>query len=145
MNLSYKQILFGSPAYEASLQLRDEILRKPLGLSVELALDEEDGSFHIGCHDNLRLVGTLTLKPIDAVTLKMRQVAIAIDYQNKGVGTELVRFAEKFAAEAGYQMIIAHARETAVTFYRRMGYSVDEKMFLEVSLPHYRISKELKA
>jgi predicted GNAT family N-acyltransferase len=36
-----------------------------------------------------------------------------------------------------------HARKNAVGFYEKMGYRVKGPEFLEVSIPHYEMEKEL--
>ena len=104
---------------------------------------EEENSFHLGCFADGALVGTLILRPLDAQVLKMRQVAVAPEWQGRGVGSALVRFAEQFAAARGYVTIVAHARSTALHFDRKLGYQEEGVTFLEVGLPHISIRKTL--
>lgn len=143
-NLVFEEIAFGSAAYRASVDLREAVLRKPLGLAWEAgAFEGEDRSFHLGCREEGRLVASLILKPLDATTLKMRQVAVANDRQSRGIGAHLVACAEAFAAERGYTTIVANAREAALRFYLRIGYAVEGEPFTEVGLPHRHIRKTL--
>jgi len=138
------EFAFGSEVYRESVRLREEVLRRPLGLSWEPgAFDGEDMSFHLGCFAGNELAGTLILRPLDATTLKMRQVAVSPAWQSRGAGTLLVRFAERFAAARGYSSIVAHARATALAFYRKHGYRADGDGFLEVNIPHVCIRKTL--
>jgi GNAT superfamily N-acetyltransferase len=146
MTFACRAFPFGSDIYRTSLDLRYEILRKPLGLAWSGAdhLGEED-AYHLGCFGGKdeRLIGTLVLEPLDAGSIKMRQVAIAGDAQRQGIGTALVVFAETFARESGYHTMVAHARAAAVPFYLRLGYSMEGGPFTEVTIPHFRISKRL--
>ncbi len=133
MSLGCREFPFGSSEYLASVALREEILRKPLGLEWQLEdFQGEEASHHLGC-----FLGD------DPFTIKMRQVAVAADIQRQGAGTALVCFGEQFAHDAGYQSIVAHARVSALPFYKRLGYTIDGPQFIEVSIPHFRISKPL--
>jgi GNAT superfamily N-acetyltransferase len=141
-----RELALGSKDYRRALDLRDAILRKPLGLvwtPEELA--EEEHSFHLGCFEGEALAGTLVLTPLDPATIRMRQVAVADDLQGRGVGTALVVFAEGFAASKGFHRIVANARDTAVPFYRKLGYLIEGQPFILVSIPHVAISKRLTA
>ena len=144
MNLVCRQFAFDSLSYKAGLDLRLEILRRPLGLSwTEADLRGEESSLHMGAFAEDHLVAVLILVPLESDTIKMRQVAVAAEVQGRGVGAQLVRFAEDVARSAGFRWMTAHARETAVSFYERLGYSVEGERFIEVSIPHFVIRKEL--
>lgn len=144
MNFECRAFSFDSPAYKAAVLLREDVLRKPFGIEWNDEITAgEDHSFHLGCFINDRLMATLVLQPVDQATIKMRQVAVAFDFQGHGVGTALVRHAEKFAKAAGFVKVVAHARELAIPFYKRLGYHIEGNSFYEVSLRHYFISKEL--
>jgi hypothetical protein len=73
----------------------------------------------------------------------MRQVAVHTDFQRKGVGKLMVDFCEKLAFQNGMKTIYLHARETAVPFYLSLEYSIVGNQFLEVNIPHYKMTKEL--
>ena len=84
VNWICREFSVGSGDYRASLVLREEILRKPLGLPFrpeDTARDEY--SFHLGCYREETLVGVLVLEPLDETRIKMRQVAVAADTQGK--------------------------------------------------------------
>jgi GNAT superfamily N-acetyltransferase len=139
-----REFPFGSSDYQAALTLREEVLRIPLGIMwTPEELQDEITCMHLGCFLGDRLVGCLVLKPLDTTTIKMRQVAIAPDLQRRGVGSALVAFAEQVARTAGYSRMTAHAREPAVPFYRKHGYTVEGDRFSEVTIPHYAIAKDL--
>ena len=134
----------GSGEYEETVALRDEVLRKPLGLSYDPAeLAGEKDSFHFALREGTELVACLVLKPLDEHCIKMRQLAVRESSQGKGFGRELVNYAESFAKERGYSEIVLHARETARGFYDKLGYTSEGESFLEVGLPHVAMGKKL--
>ena len=136
----------GSGEYEETVALRDEVLRKPLGLSYDPAeLAGEKDSFHLAFREGLELVACLVLKPVDERCIKMRQLAVRESSQGKGFGRELVNYAESFAKGRGYAEIVLHARETARGFYEKSGYETEGDSFTEVGLPHLFMLKKLQA
>ena len=143
--MNFHRIDPNTKGYADALQLRQEILRLPLGLTftaAETAHDAED--FHFGAFEGSLLVAILILQPIDGDKIKMRQVAVSPDFQGHGIGSKLVAFAEEFAQQQGYRTLVAHARTTALTFYQRLGYTATGEEFLEVTIPHWSIIKILR-
>ena len=141
----FAEIPIATPEYEDALQLRKAVLRTPLGLSFSLDdLTGEASCAHLGGYDEEgRLVAILLLKPLDERTVKMRQVAVRPGSQGRGIGAQLVAFAEAFARARGCQTMIAHARATAVNFYRRLGYATSGEPFIETTIPHLLVTKDL--
>lgn len=137
-------ITYGSDDYDAELQLRDKVLRKPLGMSLfEEDLSRDKADIHIAAfYDNV-LVGCLLLLPVAESILKMRQVAVDETFRSKGLGGMMVVFAEKYAQNQGYIKIELHARETAVAFYQKHNYAVTANQFFEVGIPHRKMLKLL--
>ena len=145
MNLQVFEIEFGTPQYDAAVRLRYEVLRKPLGMEYtpEQLAAEYDQKHIVACNENGVILGYLNLTPLDASTVKMRQVAVDPGLQGKGVGTTMVQASEAFARRMGFRQMVLHARETAVPFYLRLGYTVVGERFEEVSIPHFKMEKPL--
>jgi predicted GNAT family N-acyltransferase len=141
--MQLKLIQHNSPAYEQTISLRDEILRKPLGMKYDKAdLDAESDSFHLACYEEEEVIGCLVLKPIpESNELKMRQVAVKENQQGKGVGRKLVEFSEEFAKQKGFSKMTLHAREVAVKFYLALDYKIVGEGFEEVGIPHFKMEK----
>ena len=126
------------------VKLRMEILRKPLGLSFspeELAREKED--ILIGAFDDDELLACCLLTKVDNKCLRLRQMAVQNNLQGKGIGASMMNFAERLARDKGYKKLIMHARKTALGFYEKLGYKVTGKDFIEVTLPHCVMEKEL--
>lgn len=139
------EIEFGTPEYDESLRLRSEILREPLGLEfTEDGIEKEWDCIHIGFFGpNGEVVGTLMLeKQTSDRKLKMRQVAVKLEYQSQGIGKQLVHYAETWALNNHFSEISLMARSNAVPFYQSLGYHIFKEKFIELGIPHYGMSKQ---
>jgi predicted GNAT family N-acyltransferase len=139
-------IEFGTPAFAEALQLRYDVLRKPLQMVFNIEdIEKEYNEWHWACYDRdtLEIVGVLTLKPLNDDIIKMRQVAVRPSLQSRGIGKFMVQESERLALEKGFSRIELHARETAVPFYLQLGYTVSGAVFEEVGIPHLFMSKNL--
>ncbi len=135
---------FNSENYIQELNLRNKVLRLPLGLNLfDENLENEISDIHIGAFESEKLIGVLILTPISDEIIKMRQVGIDFAYQGMGIGTKMVAFSEKLALEKGYIKITMHARKTAVEFYKRLGYKTEGAVFEEVRVAHFNMYKYL--
>lgn len=144
VQLDCRSIAYGSAEYRMAVTLRDDVLRKPLGLRLtQEQLRAEGADHHLGCFADGQMVACLILTPEPGGTVRMRQVAVAAARQRQGIGTALVRYAERFAAEHGYGRITAHARLAALSFYAKLGYQAEGERFFEVGLPHVTVLKRL--
>ncbi|HLP21758.1 MAG TPA: GNAT family N-acetyltransferase [Chitinophagales bacterium] len=144
MALLIKTFAYQSPEYHLALQLRDKVLRKPLGLKFtpeELKKDEHD--LHFGLFENGACKACLTLTKAENGRMKMRQVAVDEAEQGQGLGKKLSLAAEKYAHENGYQTMFCHARKVATPFYLKLGYTIVGDEFTEVNIPHYLMEKKL--
>lgn len=143
-DFAIRQIEYGSSDYEKELELRDEILRKPIGMSIyNDNLKGEAGDYHIGAFYQSDLVGVLVLTRLNETEIKMRQVAVKEAYRGQKAGSRLVAYSETFAGSLGYRKIVLNSRKTAVPFYERQGYEKAGNEFIEVTLPHYKMYKVL--
>jgi len=134
----------GSKEYQKMVQLRNEILRKPLGLDFsQQELETEKGDILIGAFEDDKILGCCMLVKQDEKSVRLRQMAVLNNLQGKGIGRALMIFAENIARDRGYRKIIMHARKTASGFYERLGYKVSSEEFKEVTIPHYIMEKNL--
>jgi predicted GNAT family N-acyltransferase len=143
-NLIIRTIDFGTLEYEKSLELRDLVLRKPLGMSIyndNLESDAKD--ILVGAFLKNELVGTLILSKINSEVLKMRQVAVNQTLKEIGIGKRLVLFSEQLAISLKIHTIELNARKPVVPFYQKLGYELIGTEFIEVGIPHFKMIKTL--
>lgn len=135
---------YGSEEYKEMVELRYQLLRKPLGLSfTEEELEKEADDILLGCIEDDKLEACCLLTKEDEKTVRLRQMAVSAVLQGKGIGRSLMRFAENVALDAGYTKLAMHARKTATGFYEKLGYRVVGEEFNEVTIPHYTMEKVL--
>jgi predicted GNAT family N-acyltransferase len=139
-----KLIDFNSPEYHSMVQLRLKILREPLGLHFTIEeLNREKDDILIAAFEEENLLGCCILTKESANTLRLRQMAVTGSLQGKGIGAQMLRFAESVAKDFRNEYISMHARMDAVGFYKKQGYEVVSEVFTEVTLPHVVMQKKL--
>ena len=140
-----KQIDHGTKEYQQMVELRNEILRKPLGLVFdpeELARENED--ILIAAFEEDKMLGCCLLTKVDSQCVRLRQMAVQNNLQGKGIGSAMMNYAENVARDAGYNKVIMDARKTAIGFYEKLGYKVTGNEFEEITVHHLIMEKKLR-
>lgn len=142
--MALKILDHGSVEYRQMVKLRDDILRKPLGLGFSPEeLENEKDNMLIAAFEDDDMLGCCMLVEENSDTVRLRQMAVLNDLQGKGIGRALMGFAENLARDRGYKTLSMHARKNAIGFYEKMGYKVASDEFTEVTIPHYVMEKRL--
>lgn len=135
---------YGSVTYYQCLALRDEVLRRPLGLSFDIEdLKKEDTDVHFYVKQSDLVISTAILTNMGEGIAKMRQVATLTAYQNKGTGTLLLNYFENYCINNQFHKIVLHARKEAINFYLKNNYNIEGEAFMEVGIEHYKMLKLL--
>tara|TARA_R110001583_G_scaffold41891_1_gene133117 strand:- start:11902 stop:12333 length:432 start_codon:yes stop_codon:yes gene_type:complete len=143
--MNTKEIKYNTVEYAASLKLRSDILRVPLGkeLSTLDTLGEET-QLHFGCFNNHDLIGCVVIKAAaNGTRVKLRQMAVEVTSQGKGVGKGLILDIEVFLKEKGYKIIELSARKTAKIFYEKLAYEAMGEFYLEQGIEHVKMQKNI--
>ena len=139
-----REIDYGTKEYQQMLELRYQVLRKPLGLDfTSEELDRGTNDVLLGCFDDDELQGCCMITDKGNGVAKLRQMAVRSGLQGTGIGRILLIFAETVARDKGFKKLIMHARKSAVGFYEKLGYTIQGDEFLEVTIPHYVMEKDL--
>jgi ribosomal protein S18 acetylase RimI-like enzyme len=142
--MALKILDYGSFEYRQMVKLRDDILRKPLGLGfTPQELEQEKDNMLIAAFEEDDILGCCMLVEENTETVRLRQMAVLNNLQGKGIGRALMSFAENIARDRGYRKLSMHARVNAIGFYEKMGYKVASAEFTEVTIPHYVMEKKL--
>lgn len=142
--MALKQIDHGSAEYQKMVQLRNEILRKPLGLSLtNEELENEKNDILIAAYEDEKMLGCCILSPVDNSTVRLRQMAVQGNLQGKGIGASIMSFVENLARDKGYKKVYMHARNTAIGFYEKFGYKINGQEFQEINIPHHIMEKRI--
>ncbi len=131
--------------WEAYYDLRYRILREPLGQPKGSEQNEGDVTGeHFALYDDSVLKAIARLDHSGDRIAQVRFVAVEGSQQGMGYGRLIMEATENRAKERGDQKMILHARDYAVDFYLRLGYTVIEpshKLF--GILQHYLMEKGL--
>ena len=142
--MALMQIDHGSPEYHKMVKLRDEVLRKPLGLAFSREeLEKEKDDILVGAFEDDKILACCLLTQTDPETVRLRQMAVKNNQQGKGIGHSMILFAETLARDKGYKKLMMHARDSAIGFYEKQGYKTMGEQFIEVSIPHHVMEKLL--
>jgi predicted GNAT family N-acyltransferase len=143
--MAIKIIDHNSADYKKMLALRYQVLRQPLGLNFDQEeLDREKDDILIAAFEEEDLLGCCLLTKSDHKTVRLRQMAVTGSLQGKGIGRQMMQFAENVARDFGNEVISMHARLDAIGFYEKQGYRKIGNEFTEVTIPHYLMEKKLR-
>jgi GNAT superfamily N-acetyltransferase len=115
--------------------------------------DDEPGALHLAAVAEDRIIGGGSFFPSPAPTgtglvgYQLRYMATDPGRQGLGVGTQLLRAAETRLASRGAEELWANARDTALGFYVRTGWTVlpgSEHVSKETDLPHTVVTRRLR-
>ena len=145
--MTFQEIQFASDEFQQECELRQAVLRAPLGLNLyDEDLDAERGQWHFGLFDpSAGLVACVIAVPLASTSAKIRQMAVHPAQQGRGHGRTILQHLEAHLARRGSVHLNMHARLTAVGFYEKLGYARSGPEFIEVGIPHVRMEKHLSA
>lgn len=138
----FREFAYGSDAYRQECELRQRVLRTPLGMNLyDEDLTGEAAQLHFGLFDRDVLTASVIAAPISATEVKLRQMAVEPKLQGQGYGRTLLQRVEADLLTRGYGVASLHARITAVGFYAKLGFMRVGEEFLEIGLPHVKMQK----
>lgn len=123
--------------------MREIELRLPLGLRYSREDIECEANEWIFAFEKQNEILASCQFIVENGRAKMRQVATQKKYQKQGIGMKLYRYCEYYLKEEGIDEIYCHARLSAVSFYKKMGFDIVSNEFIEVGLPHVKMKKKL--
>jgi predicted GNAT family N-acyltransferase len=122
--------------------LRDEVLRRPIGLKLSEEEKRKDADdLLIGYVEKGEVIGCCILTQLSSTEMKLRQMVVNTGYQKRGIGGKILESVETMVRKEGYYKISLHARKYAVNFYRKFNYTICSEEFIEVGIPHYKMEK----
>ena len=131
--------------WERYLLFRWEMLRKPLGMSMDSLADSiEEESFHlmgIDVEGNVIASGRVHFNTSDEA--QIRYMAVDDNFKRRGIGSEIVTELEKYALSKKAVTITLNARENAISFYLSLGYSEVCPYQSDTGIPHKTMKKDL--
>jgi predicted GNAT family N-acyltransferase len=126
-----------------ALALRERIFCGEQGVSFEADQDGRDPeATHIVALDEGVVIGTCRLLFRGHVA-RLGRLAVERGRRGDGVGAEILREADRIAAEAGAESVALHAQTYAQELYERAGYEPYGPTFVEEGIEHVAMEKRL--
>ena len=132
--------------WETYYDLRYRVLREPLGKERGSERHEGDASgIHFALSENGNMLAIARLDKVDDTVCQVRFVAVESDQQGKGLGKLIMDAVEERGRSEGYLKLVLHARDYALPFYEKLGYTLIGPSYkLFDVLQHYEMGKALK-
>ena len=140
-----RQVQHGGDDYQRTLDMRFAILRAPLGLDwsgEDLAAEADQLHFALFDDDD-DLIACVVVKPLGPDAAKVRQMAVDESFRAMGNGRFLLEGVEAILHHRGIRHIQMDARDIAVRFYEKLGYTIEGAQFTQVTVPHFRMVKDI--
>ena len=145
-----RRITMDDPLYPQECALRESVLLRPLGLSMEDLRREFPGveerfEHFVAVFDHPagpRVIGCAALLAHfpEPGTGKLMQRAVDLPRQGAGIGRRLVVAVERRAfGELGLTELFCHAQLPAVGFYTSLGWKIEGGVFKEAGIDHQRM------
>ena len=133
-----------SVEWNAYFDLRYRILRAPWNQPPGSEKNEGDQSAkHAAYFLNEKIIGVGRLDLFENEYGQVRFMAVENNYQGGGIGKSIIQYLEDLSIARGDKGMVLHARENALEFYNKLGYSVVEKSHLLFGeIQHYLMNKD---
>ena len=111
--------------WENYYDLRYRILREPLGKERGSERNEGDETgIHFALYDENVVKAIARLDKVSDLVCQVRFVAVESNLQGSGLGKKIMEAVEAHGKAEGYQKMILHARDYALPFYEKLGYTL---------------------
>jgi len=143
-DITYGTAPYKSEDYCTILKMRDEIMRRPIGLTLsEKDVADDDISEHVWLRAGDEIKATVKLVPEGEGVVRLRMVAVSPESQGLGLGRLVILYCEEYAASRGYSRIVFDARLSVEGFYLKLGYKTTGGVYESVGIPHVFMTKDI--
>jgi predicted GNAT family N-acyltransferase len=127
--------------YAAIRRIRLEVFVDEQGVPEELELDDRDAACtHVLAIDDAgAAVGTGRIDTDG----KIGRVAVRAGARRTGVGLAMMELLHQVARERDLAEVWCHAQISALSFYRRLGYTALGEVFLEAGIEHVEMRRRM--
>ena len=126
--------------------VRIQAMARKHQIPLDVEFDEHDTpqTKYIVVIDDYLPVATCRMYAIDANSVMLGRIVVLPEYRHQGLGTLVVREAEKWARELGYSSAVVESRDNKIQFYENMGYVADySQKIVGETFTCFRMTKEL--
>jgi predicted GNAT family N-acyltransferase len=142
--MEIKILVHNSEQYDQMIALRVSQLLEPIGVPASyIEREKEKNDILVGAFEKDEIIGCCVLTPRDHSVIQLRQMTVRRDYRGKNLGRALVESAEKLARKNNFSLLMMHARNPVIDFYKKCGYTIEGDQFFEVGIGHHKMQKQL--
>ena len=126
--------------------VRIQAMARKHQIPLDVEFDEHDTpeTKYIVMVDDFLPIATCRLYAIDKENVMLARIVVLPEYRGKGIGTLVVKEAEKWAKELGFTTAVVESRDNKIHFYEAMGYVADySKKIVGETFICYRMEKDL--
>lgn len=128
-------------ASERCLAVRRAVFIEEQGIDPAIEIDGRDGRcIHALSEAEGRPIGTARMLPDGHIG----RVAVLPAWRGQGIGQALMQTLCAQAVSVGLQSVHLASQESAVAFYRRLGFVAAGDVFIEAGIPHLNMSLKLQ-
>ncbi len=115
------------PQQAAAYYVRIQSMARKHRIPLDAEFDEHDTprTKYIVVMDDFLPVATCRLYGIDSRHVMLGRIVVLPEYRHRGLGSLVVKEAEAWARELGYEMAVLESRDNKIPFYEQMGYVAD--------------------
>ena len=127
--------------------VRIQAMARKHQIPLDVEFDEHDTpeTKYIVIVDEYLPIATCRLYAIDDDKVMLGRVVVLPENRGQGIGTLVVREAERWAKELGFSVSVVESRENKIRFYETMGYVADySKKIVGETFTCFRMEKRLK-
>lgn len=149
MDIIFKQYTSRDTIYRQAWNLRQAILRTPVGLHLTEQDHQQDQiDRHFCLCLKQQLLATVSVEvlegdPESPRLVKLRQMVVSPDYQKQGLGRLLIEKTEQALRKQFVESIHLAARLPAVGFYQKLGYNQYGPIYHHLRIDHRDMVKTL--
>jgi N-acetylglutamate synthase-like GNAT family acetyltransferase len=127
--------------------LRWRVLRAPLNQPRGSERDaEEQNAMHFIALIHDRIIGTARFHTLNENAGQIRYLAVEEEFRQQNVGSSLLEAIHLTAINQSIKFLVLNARESAVPFFRKNGYTIiDEGPLLFGEIKHKKMMRRFKA
>ena len=126
--------------------VRIQAMARKHQIPLDVEFDEHDtpDAKYIVIVDDYLPIATCRLYAIDDKSVMLGRIVVLPEYRGQGVGTLVVKEAEKWAKELGFKTAVLESRDNKIHFYETLGYVADySQKIVGETFTCYRMEKEL--
>ena len=126
--------------------VRIQAMARKHQIPLDIEFDEHDtpDAIYIVIVDDYLPIATCRLYAIDDKNVMLGRIVVLPEYRGQGIGTLVVKEAEKWAKELGFKTAVLESRDNKIHFYETLGYVADySQKIVGETFTCYRMEKEL--